>query len=438
MKDSIWMKDVRLPEFSRLEGDMKTDVLIVGGGMAGLLLAHRLAQLGVDYILIEADRICHGVSRNTTAKITSQHGCVYAKLLRRFGPERTRRYWEANQLALETLSGLAGAVDCDLEQKDSYLFDHSAGRLEKEMAALQSLNIPARFEDELALTFPVEGAIRFPNQAQFHPLKFAAAIAGGLRIYENTAAKAFEGRTVLTDRGRITAEKTVIATHFPILNKHGSYFLKLYQQRSYVLALENGPQLDGMYLSAEKNGLSLRNAGPWLLLGGGGHRTGKKGGGWEELEAFSHSWFPKSQVVRRWATQDCMSLDGMPYIGAYSTNTPGLYVATGFNKWGMTGAMLSAMLLGELVQGGRSEYADVFSPQRRILRPQLAVNMLETTANLLRPTAPRCPHLGCALKWNAQERSWDCACHGSRFDESGKLLDNPATGDLKKRPGAGK
>lgn len=427
-----------MPVFPRLEGDLKTDVLIVGGGMAGLLLAHRLDRAGMDYALIEADRICCGVTRNTTAKITSQHGCVYAKLLKRFGPERTRRYWEANQVALETLCELAGAVDCDLERKDDYVYDHSTARLEREMAALQTLGIPARFVDELPLPFPVEGAVRFSNQAQFHPLKFASQIAGGLCIYENTAAKAFVGDRVITDRGQIRAKKIVIATHFPMINKHGSYFLKLYQQRSYVLAVEHQKQLDGMYLSAEENGLSLRNHGPWLLIGGGGHRTGKKGGGWAELEAFARVWFPSGKAACRWATQDCMTLDGIPYIGRYSDSTPNLYVATGFNKWGMTGSMVSAMILGDLLQGRGNEYAEVFTPQRTILRRQLAVNALETTVNLLRPTVPRCPHLGCALKWNAQERSWDCACHGSRFDSDGKLMDNPATGDLKKRPGPGR
>jgi len=438
MNDSIWTKDTKLPEFPALEGDLKTDVLIIGGGMAGLLLAYQLEQAGVDYALIEADRICHGVTRNTTAKITSQHGYVYAKLLKRFGPERARKYWEANQVALEAMCELAGAIDCDLERKDHYLYDHSAARLEKELTAIQTMGIPARFVDELPLPFPVEGAIRFSHQAQFHPLRFAAGLAKGLRIYENTAAKEFVGRTVLTERGRITAEKIVIATHFPILNKHGGYFVKLYQQRSYVLALEGVPQLEGMYLAAEENGLSLRNYGDYFLLGGGGHRTGKKGGGWELLEAFARVWFPKGRVVRRWATQDCMTLDGVPYIGQYSDSTPGVYVATGFNKWGMTGSMVSSMILRDLVQGKHNEYADVFAPRRTILRPQLLFNVLETTGNLLRPTVPRCPHLGCALKWNAQEHSWDCSCHGSRFDGEGKLLDNPATGDLKKSPGPGR
>ena len=171
-------------------------------------------------------------------------------------------------------------------------------------------------------------------------------------------------------------------------------------------------------------------AGVGLLLGGGGHRTGKPGGGWEELEAFARRYFPNSRETCRWAAQDCMTLDGVPYIGQYGRHTPGLYVATGFNKWGMTSSMTAAMVLSDLVQGKRNPYAAVFSPARTVLRPQLLANLAEATASLLTVSKPRCPHMGCALKWNPLERTWDCPCHGSRFTEDGELLDNPATGGL--------
>ena len=121
-----------------------------------------------------------------------------------------------------------------------------------------------------------------------------------------------------------------------------------------------------------------------------------------------------------------MSLDEIPYIGNYSKNTPDLYVATGFNKWGMTSAMVSAMILSDMIPGKKNDYAEVFNPSRSILKPQLFINGFESAINLLTPTTRRCPHLGCALKWNKAEHSWDCPCHGSRFSEDGKVLDNPA------------
>ena len=178
--------------------------------------------------------------------------------------------------------------------------------------------------------------------------------------------------------------------------------------------------------------MSFRNYKNLLLIGGGDHRTGKKGGGWQEMRDFAHRHYPQAEEQYHWATQDCMSLDGVPYIGPYSASTTDLYVATGFNKWGMTTSMVSAMILSDLVQGKKNPYEEVFSPSRSILHPQLKVNGFEAVVNLLTPTTKRCPHLGCALKWNSIEHTWDCPCHGSRFTEDGKLIDNPATGNLKK------
>ena len=435
MKNSIWENGVAMPAFPSMTHNLKTDVLIVGGGMAGLLCAYHLARQGVDYTLIEGGKICGGITKDTTAKITSQHGLIYHKLLQMHGQEIARKYWEANEAAIGAYRELAKTIDCDFMQADNYIYSKdNLQELEAEKEALDKLGIPADLIKETQLPFPVKGAVCFRNQAQFHPLKFAAALAKKLNIYEHTPVREFHDNRAITDYGTITAEKIIITTHFPLLNKHGGYFLKLYQQRSYVLALENAQRLEGMYLDAATDGLSFRMAGDLLLLGGGGHRTGKKGGGWEELEAFAKKHYPNTKEVCRWATQDCISLDGIPYIGRYGRNTPNLFVATGFNKWGMTSSMVAAVLLCDLVQGRENGYASVFSPQRRTLRKQLFCNIWESTANLLTLRRPRCPHLGCTLQWNPQERSWDCPCHGSRFDEKGKVLDNPATADLNRRP----
>ena len=434
MMDSIWGKDVQMPRFSQLDRDLHTDVLIIGGGLAGLLCAWNLNRAGIDCVLIEQNRLMQGVSGRTTAKLTSQHGLIYGKLLKKFGVEQAQLYWQANQNALAELSALAETAACDYKLENNYIYaTDGTQKLEAEMAACEKLGLPARWVESLPLPFPVTGAIGFSGQAQFHPLKLAAHIAKGLQIFENTKALAFLGNQVQTPKGTISAENIIVATHFPMLNKHGAYFLKLYQQRSYVIALENAPGIEGMYLDCAENGLSIRSAGQWLLLGGGGHRTGKEGLGWRLPELAAEKFYPKAQIAARWATQDCMSLDGMPYIGRYSKATPHLYVATGFQKWGMSNSMLSAMLLTDLIQGKENPYAELFSPSRSMLHKQLLCNGVETTMNLLRPTKPRCPHLGCALRWNKAEHSWDCPCHGSRFDKSGKVLNNPAT-DVMKHP----
>lgn len=428
--NSIWNASAACPHFPSLSGDTDVDVLIVGGGITGILCARALDEVGVDYALIEAERICGGITQNTTAKITVQHGMIYDKLIRKFGTHKARLYYEANRDALKEYRRLCAHVDCDFEERDAYVYAiDKKSKIEKEAAAYQKLGIKAKLTDDLPLPFPVAGALCVSGQAQFHPLKFLYEISKDLRIYERTKAITFAPELVITDRGNIRAKKIIMATHFPIINKHGLYFLKLYQHRSYVLALKNAPQLDGTYIDEDEKGLSFRNYGEYLLLGGGSHRTGKKGGNWRELEEFAAAHYPNAKEAYRFATQDCMTLDGVPYVGRYSPKTKNLYVASGFNKWGMTSAMVAAMILRDEILGKRNRYAEVFSPSRSILSPQLFLNIFETTKNLLTPTAPRCPHLGCALKYNKAEHTWDCPCHGSRFTKDGKLIDNPATED---------
>ena len=431
---SLWRENAQLPAFAPLETDLRTDVLVIGGGMAGILCAHMLREAGVDCALVEARNICGGVTQNTTAKLTVQHGLIYHKLLQSLGREGAQTYLRANQRALEAYRGLCAGIDCDFEARDNYVYSMSdPALLDRELTALQSLGVPARLVKSLPLPLQSAGAVCVPDQAQFHPLKFVASLAEGLRIHENTRVLELAPGLARTARGSIRAKRIIVATHFPMLNKHGLYFLKLYQHRSYVLALENAPELQGMYVDEAEVGMSFRNAQNLLLLGGGDHRTGKRGGGWRELADFARIHYPQARIRCRWATQDCMTLDGVPYIGQYSPRTPDLYVLTGFNKWGMTGAMAGALLLRDMLLDRTPDWAEVFSPARSMLHKQLFINAGEAVVNLLTPTAPRCPHMGCALKYNSQEHSWDCPCHGSRFAEDGALIDNPATGNLKQK-----
>lgn len=431
--DSIWKKTSECPGFKTLDKDIKTDVLIIGGGMAGILCAYMLHRAGIDYVLAEAQTVCSGVTESTTAKITSQHGLIYARMIRRFGAEKAKQYLSANEAALRKYRELCRSIDCDFETKDSYVYSlDNRKKLEDEVSALNRLGFHSEFTENIQLPFSVAGAVRFGAQAQFNPLKFVSAIFPGMNIYEHTVVRELIGTTAVTENGRITAKRIIVATHFPFLNKHGGYFLKLYQERSYVIAIENAPDVGGMYVDEAQKGMSFRNYKNYLLVGGGSHRTGKQGGNWRELHDFIARYYPGSKEKCHWATQDCMSLDDIPYIGEYSSRTDGLYVATGFNKWGMTSSMVAAMILSDMILGKKNQYEEVFSPSRSILRPQLAVNALEAAAGYLTPTAKRCPHLGCALKWNSAERTWDCPCHGSRFSRDGELIDNPATGDLRK------
>ena len=254
---SLWTENIEMPEFPTLEKDIRTQVLIIGGGMAGVLCAYFLQQAGVDYCLLEKDRICQGVTGHTTAKITAQHGLIYEKSLQSMGQERAELFLKANLRAVENYKSLGRFLDCDMEETDSYLYSvRERRKLESEIQALRSLGFQADYIAATELPFEVEGAIRFPRQAQFQPLKFAAGISKNLRIYEHSELREMTEYFALTEKGSVAAEKIIIATHFPFINTRGSYYLKLYQNRSYVLACAYGKNLKGMYLEADNIGLS--------------------------------------------------------------------------------------------------------------------------------------------------------------------------------------
>ena len=428
---SVWQNTLDIPGFPSLDKDINTEVLIIGGGIAGILCAYKLKEAGVDYTLLEANEICKKTTADTTAKITSQHGLIYTRLEKEFNSEFARLYFEANEEAIKEYELLCRDIDCDYRKADSYVYSLcDSEKIKKEALVLESLKIPCKYVTRSELPFAISGAVKFENQAKFNPLKFISHIAKGLNIYEHSRVVEMKGNIAYTDKHRVTAKKIIVATHFPFINKHGLYFLKMYQERSYVFALENAKCVEGMYLDEKKDGLSFRSYKNLLLLGGSNHRTGKDGCGWERLEAFRKKYYPESIIKYRWATQDCITLDGVPYIGRYSRLSENLYVATGFNKWGMSSAMVSSRLLCDMILGKENKYEKIFSPTRSILRKQLYTNAFEATCGWLSFGKKRCPHLGCGLSYNKYEHTWDCSCHGSRFAEDGRLVDNPANSDM--------
>lgn len=425
--DFLWTKDINLPHFPSFDGDISTDVLVIGGGMAGVLCAMMLSDAGVDSILLEAKQIGRGITMGTTAVLSAQHDTPYSTLIKKFGEDKARGYLKANLRAVEKFRSLSRTIDCDFEDKPSLMYTRGdVTTLRREARAVRALGFQAEFIAKPNLPFETQGAVKYPGMGQFHPLKFLAGAAQGLTIFENTFVERLEGTVAFTKSGRITAKKVIVATHFPFINRWGLYFAKLYQKRSFVLALENAPELDCTAVSTAPDNMYFRNYNNLLLVGGGDHRTGKKGGGFDAVRAFVRQWFPYATEKYTWATQDCMSLDGVPYIGRYSLAAPNVFVATGFNEWGMTSSMAAASILTDMAMGRENRYSAVFSPDRSMLRPQLFLNLGTTIINLATPTAKRCSHMGCALKWNSAEHTWDCPCHGSRFEENGHLIDNPA------------
>ncbi len=429
---SIWEDFSSMPNFKSLENDICTDVLIIGGGICGLLCAWKLDQAGVDYVLLEANRICAGTTLGTTAKITALHSGVYYKISKKYGLNFARAYYNANTKAIDEYERLCKNIACDFERKDAYVYTKTDNRkFKKEIETLDKIGAKFEVVNDIEIPVNMASAIKFPSQAQFNPIKFCSYIAKNLNIYENSPVREFDGECFFTDKAKIKPKKTIVATHFPIFNKHGLFSLKMYQHRSYMCAFKNAPSLDAMYVDQTKDGLTFRQYNDFLIVGGGAHRTGKKGEKSTAPERFVKTHFENASLVARWSAQDCITLDSVPYIGMYSKNTPNLFVATGFNKWGITSSLVGASVLCDLVRGKNNSLQKLFDPSRTIFHPQLFLNVLNSIFNILTPTTPRCPHLGCALKYNDAEQTWDCPCHGSRFSKDGTVLNSPATNDLK-------
>lgn len=473
--DSIWTQTTRLPSFPTLEGDRQTDICIIGGGMAGILTGFLLQQSGADILILEADRIGSGQTAGTTAKLTAQHGLKYYQLIHDFDRETAAQYARANLTAVERLRSLVGErhIDCDFQDCSTFLY--AAGTpeaLRPEYEACRSLGMEVFLTACTELPFSAT-ALGLKNQARFHPLKLLGALAKDLPVFEHSRVLKVDGHTLRTDRGSVRAEKIIFTCHYPFLNVPGYYFARQHQERSYVLALEDPPVMEHCYLGIEEDGLSFRSWGKYLLLGGGSHRTGENrtGGQYEALRQAARAYWPNSRVAALWSAQDCMPMDGMPFIGQYAENRPDWLVATGFQKWGMSSSMAAADILSAMALG-KPPVSNPFSPQRFELPAsvrQLADDTIHSIRGLgrrfLEPgripaedlpaghggvveldgeklgvyrdedgelfaVSVKCPHLGCQLEWNPEEKSWDCPCHGSRFDFHGRLLSGPAQTDL--------
>lgn len=475
---SIWSESYNIKEKEHKLDIKEADVVIIGGGIVGLLTAYMLKENGVKAIVLERNKVLKGNTINTTAKITIQHNIIYDKLIREFGKDNAKRYALANQLALENYEEIISKnnIDCDFEIEDAYVYTlDSPEKIEKEYEAAISLGIDAELVDNIELPFEIAKAIKFKNQANFNPIKFLNYIAKDLTIYENTTAIEIKDNVVVTDKGEIKSKSIVVATHFPIINVPGYYFLRMHQEREYVIALKNAQILNGMYIDEKDGGYSFRRYKDYLILGGAAGRTGSNedGGSYNKLRDLAKKIYPGATEAYHWSAQDCITSDGIPFIGVYSKELPNVYVATGFNKWGMTSSMVSAIIISGLINGKAYDFNEIFSPSRFDMTASiknLVKDGFETTYNFIAEkiripmetidnikngeaglvtyegkkvgvyktkegkaytVSNKCPHLGCELKWNGDDLSWDCPCHGSRFNYKGDFIEAPAIKDLK-------
>lgn len=487
---SFWIDSTPQPTLPSLQEDLNVDVAIVGGGMVGITTAFLLKKAGYSVAVLESGSILKGTTGYTTAKITSQHNLIYDKLTKSLGQEKAWQYATANETAIKTISDIVTEhkIDCDFTRQNAYVFTQSdkyISQIEAETLRAVDLGIDATYANELQIPIQVKAAIQFNNQAQFHPRKYLLALANQVNekldtIYENTRCVDIKENSVITDTGKkVTAKYIVIASHFPFYEGLGMYFTRLHSERSYVVGVKTKEDFaGGMYINAEEPTRSLRytdfDGQKLVLVGGENHKTGQSKDTsmhYSNLLDFAREFYTVEDVPFHWSTQDLLTLDDIPYVGNLTAKHENIFVATGFGKWGMTNSTAASMIISDLITKGENPWLDVYNPSR--FTPTASAKTfisenLNVAANLftgkiatlskhseiekghavvlegggqklgcykdeegiLHVVDTTCTHMGCELNWNNAEKSWDCPCHGSRFNHKGVVIEGPAYKNL--------
>lgn len=495
---SYWIESTKNEKrnYPRFKENLSTEVCIIGGGITGITTAYYLAKEGREVILLEKDEMCSKTSGNTTAKITSQHGLFYKYLIDSEGKEFAKKYLEANEEAIRNIEKIIKEenINCDFEKQDAFVFtqrQEEVPKIQDEVNAVKSIGGDSEFVTKVQLPFSIQGAIKFKNQAQFNIRKYAFGLlnkvleTNNCSIFENTKVlevnKGKEGYLVHTKNGDISAKYVVLATRYPIINSPGFYFFKMYQSKSYAIAIEceNDDFFSGMYISSELPTKSFRTVVDGdkrlLLIVGFDHKTGKDVDCLkmeQNLEKYAKELYPNCEIRYKWSAEDCIGLDKIPYIGSFSKFMPNLYVGTGYKKWGITISNIAANIICDKIQNRENKYEEIFRATRvePIKNIQEVENMLKQTIKSLivekfkipkedlediecdegkiinvngnkvgvykdsegriYAVKPICSHLGCELSWNSLEHTWDCPCHGSRFDYLGNSIEVPSIDSL--------
>ena len=491
---SVWLASSERTDYAPLDGGLAVDTAVVGGGIAGLTAAFELVEAGQSVAVVERDRILEGTTGHTTAKLTSLHGLVYDHLIDHFDERRARQYARANEAAIDAVEATVGeyGIDCDFERTLAYTYTRSAderGKIRDEVDAARRLDLPATYVESTPLPYDVAAAVRFDDQARFHPRSYLLALArevdgaDGSHVFERTRATDVSGGRrpqVSTDRGTVRADDVVVATHFPIRD-HALYFARLYPKRSYVLDVRlRGDAPEGMYYRQDEPYFSVRprptGDESTVLLGGQNHRTGSGGSTadrYRRLERQARERFDVESVEYRWSTQDYVSVDAVPFVGKGAPFDEHVYLATGFGGWGMTNGTAAGMILADRILGRANPWSEVYRPTRfdfsaskrdlfehnthamkHFFGDRLGASPTVDVSDIdrgeggvvdadgdpvgvyrdedgeYRAVSAVCPHMGCHVEWNDGERSWDCPCHGSRFGYDGSVIDTPAVDDL--------
>jgi glycine/D-amino acid oxidase-like deaminating enzyme/nitrite reductase/ring-hydroxylating ferredoxin subunit len=496
--ESYWIESTPATTFPSLDADLEVDVAVIGGGIAGVCTAWELAAADRTVAVLEADRILTGVTGYTTAKLSAQHTFVYAKIAASFGKDAAQLYAQSQQAAVERAAALSAelGIECEFERGQAFTYVESEAGVQQvtdEVDAARAAGLEASFVTDTGLPFPVAGAIRVENQAQFHPRKFLLALADELTrrggsILERTRAVGLTDGTpcrVTTGQGHtVVAKDVVVATHYPVFDR-ALLFARLSARRELVVAGPLSADRDpgGMYITPQQNTRSVRTApygdGQRLLIVTGEHftpGTADVAERFDRLLTWTRDRFPDVDIAYRWAAQDNSTTDGVPFVGPFHPGAKHVHVATGFGGWGMSNGIMAGQLLAAQITGDAPPWAGLYDPRRfhplREAGPMLNLQatvarhfvgdrvrsshvdsldeieagtgavirmggeqraVYRDEAGALQAVSARCTHLGCIVSFNDAERAWECPCHGSRFAVDGSVLHGPATKPLERK-----
>ena len=477
------------PHFPSLAGDIEVDIAIVGGGIVGVTTARLLKDRGLRVALVEARRVGRQVTGKSTAKMSSQHGILYQTLEKKFGEDKARLYAEAQEAGISEIARLAQVhgIDADIEPMPAYVYTNDesyVGQIEKEVEIAKRLGLPASLTRDTGLPFDVLQAMRWDNQAQFHPTKYVAGLAAtipgdGSHVFENSRAIDYEPTRVVTGGGTVTARHVVMATHLP-LGQIGLYYALAYPMAEPVVAAPIGRVPPGMYKNAEQPGHSIRthkgaDGQVWGIVAGNHYKPGHVDDEQRyiaDIERWLTDNFDAGPMRYRWVNEDYTAMDQAPFIGWSSSGGKGYLVATGFAAWGISNGTAAGMIIADLATGRENVWTAMFDATR--IKPvagagEFVKENAEVAAHLVGGYLSRkpksydelapgdaailkvdgenvaafrdeagkvhavsavCTHMGCLVGWNRTDRTWDCPCHGSRFELSGEVIHGPATQPL--------
>lgn len=491
--ESFWIKTTSNTNFNNLKDGLTVDVAIVGAGIVGITAAVLLKEAGLSVAVIEAQRVIKDVTAYTTAKITVAHNIIYQHLISKYGEEGARKYGEANQSAIDKIESIINNynISCDFKRLPCYLYTEvgSSDKIKEEANAAKKAGLDVFYKDSIPLEkFDVNGAVKFENQAEFHPRKFLLGLAekihgNGSYIFEKTRAmnvKEGEINKVITDKGSIKAKNVIISTHFPFYDP-GQLFSKMYPSRSYALGFYIKEQFpDAMFIGVDPiytyRAVNTEK-GEMIIAGGVNHKAGHVTDTFEcykRLKEHAMNHFKVESIDYHWSTQDNITIDKIPFIGKADSKSKGIYVATGFMKWGMTNGTVAAMILSDLILGNKNPWSSFFDPSRSMPKLESTKEFIGTNLDVVKELlggkfsqsssmnlselkegegrmlnvkgkkvaackdengkiyvlSTPCTHMGCQVNWNNAEMTWDCPCHGSRFSYDGKVIHGPALMDL--------